>query len=98
MNRVSRTFFVDQTKLNTLVELAAQFKDTPLDLIIDDGLHTVAANIGSLDVLSTTLRPGGVYVIEDVFYQLDPSVAAIANSSEFKCMHCPPRKREEQAG
>ncbi|WP_280408356.1 class I SAM-dependent methyltransferase [Nocardia brasiliensis] len=38
----------------------------PLDLVIDDGSHLSAHVIASFDVLFPALRPGGMYVIEDL--------------------------------
>ena len=39
---------------------------TNLDIIVDDGLHTAKAAIGLFTGLYKNLRPGGVYIIEDV--------------------------------
>jgi hypothetical protein len=36
------------------------------DLIIDDGLHTKEAQIATLKNFYPALRPGGLYVVEDV--------------------------------
>src|SRR5262245_29614729 len=59
------TFYVDQTDLTTLSRLA---EDTPndLDLIIDDGLHSPAANIAVLSFAIRKVRVGGWIVIEDI--------------------------------
>lgn len=37
----------------------------PYDIIIDDGGHTMAQQIGSLNALFPLLAPNGVYIIED---------------------------------
>ena len=47
----------------------------PLDLIIDDGSHLYPDYIATADVLFERLRPGGVYVIEDI--QTQDSVDAL---------------------
>jgi hypothetical protein len=47
----------------------------PLDLIIDDGSHLYPDYVATADVLMQRLRPGGVYVIEDI--QTQDSVDAL---------------------
>ena len=47
----------------------------PLDLIIDDGSHLHPDYVATADVLFERLRPGGVYVIEDI--QTQDSVDAL---------------------
>jgi len=42
-------------------------KDIKFDIIIDDGSHQAADQIGSFDLLSEQLNEGGVYVIEDIY-------------------------------
>ena len=46
-----------------------------LDLIIDDGSHLYPDYVATADVLLGKLRPGGVYVIEDI--QTQDSVDAL---------------------
>ena len=46
-----------------------------LDLIIDDGSHLYPDYVATADVLFDRLRPGGVYVIEDI--QTQDSVDAL---------------------
>jgi len=58
------TYFVDQTDPATLTELG--LKLPPLDLIIDDGLHTPGANMNVINFAMPLLKPGGVLVIEDI--------------------------------
>lgn len=38
------------------------------DVIVDDGLHTLEAQLATLKNLYHRLKPGGLYVIEDVMY------------------------------
>ena len=47
----------------------------PLDLIIDDGSHLYPDYTATAEVFSRRLRPGGVYVIEDI--QTQDSVDAL---------------------
>lgn len=47
----------------------------PLDLIIDDGSHLYPDYVATAEVMGRRLRPGGVYVIEDI--QTQDSVDAL---------------------
>lgn len=60
-----RTFFIDQTDQTVIDALAASI-DLSFDLIIDDGLHSPNANLAMLTFALKKLRPGGVFVVEDV--------------------------------
>lgn len=62
--RVS-TYFVDQTDLDSFVELSAAVPDE-LDLIIDDGLHTPNANLAALVFGLGRLKVGGYFLVEDI--------------------------------
>lgn len=44
----------------------------PLDIIIDDGSHIAYEQLASFRGLWDTLKPGGLYVIEDLFALYDP--------------------------
>lgn len=59
-----RTFYVDQTNLESFSELAQL--DLQFDLIIDDGLHSPNANIAVLLFGLKRLAPRGWIVIEDI--------------------------------
>jgi hypothetical protein len=41
----------------------------PYDLIVDDGSHVPADQIGSFEALFPAVRPGGVYIIEDIAFR-----------------------------
>jgi SAM-dependent methyltransferase len=60
-----KTFFVDQTDLNSFEELERNI-DGKLDLIIDDGLHAPNANLAVLVFSIGKLKAGGWLVIEDI--------------------------------
>jgi hypothetical protein len=62
--RVS-TFFVDQTDIDSFMELSAAVPDE-LDLIIDDGLHTPNANLASLVFGLGRLKIDGYFLVEDI--------------------------------
>jgi hypothetical protein len=58
---------LDQGERNMLAELAA--KEGPLDIIIDDGSHAAMRQHLTLGVLFPALKPGGLFVIEDLNWQ-----------------------------
>jgi hypothetical protein len=60
-----KTFFVDQTDLSTIDQLRGNLP-AMLDLVIDDGLHTPAANLAILKLALEVVRPAGWVVIEDI--------------------------------
>jgi hypothetical protein len=60
-----KTFFVDQTDLNSFEELERNI-DGKLDLIIDDGLHAPNANLAVLVFSIGKLKVGGWLIIEDI--------------------------------
>lgn len=55
---------VDQLDYSSLAALKEWLP--PLDLFIDDGLHSFAANLNSLEVGLRLTKPGGWVVIEDI--------------------------------
>lgn len=61
-----QTYWVDQTNRGSVESLSRSLpKD--LDLIIDDGLHDATAAITLFKGVFGNLRPGGVYIVEDVW-------------------------------
>lgn len=62
-----KTFYCDQLDENAIRYLWSQpVLREGMDIIIDDGLHTFEANISFLDSSLEHIRPGGVYVVEDI--------------------------------
>jgi hypothetical protein len=62
-----KTFYCDQLDSVTIRDLWSQpVLQNGMDIIIDDGLHSFEANTSFLGGSLEHLRPGGVYVIEDV--------------------------------
>ena len=59
------TFFVDQTKFETLLSLGKKINGQ-LDIIIDDGLHSPEANLNVIRFAHEKLKVGGWLVIEDI--------------------------------
>ena len=62
-----RTFYCDQLDQSSIRELWShpELRDGA-DIIIEDGLHTFEANISFLQGSLEHLRPGGVYITEDI--------------------------------
>jgi hypothetical protein len=60
------TFEVDQTDPASIAALWQNDGLRDFDLIVDDGLHTFEAGIHFFEHSHDRLRPGGIYVIEDV--------------------------------
>jgi hypothetical protein len=62
-----KTFYCDQLDSPAIRNLWSQPDlQSGMDIIIDDGLHTFDANTSFLDGSLEHLRPGGVYIIEDI--------------------------------
>lgn len=64
------THYVDQRDRDAISALAAEV-GAPLDVIVDDGLHTAEANALTVVGLLPLLSPRGVLVVEDVLPQYD---------------------------
>lgn len=62
-----QTFYCDQMDQSSIRELWSQEELTGgADIIIEDGLHTFEANVSFLKGSLDQLRPGGIYVVEDI--------------------------------
>ena len=57
-----KTFLCDSTSRNATSKI---INDT-YDIILDDGLHTPEAQYQTFNNLWTYLKPGGVYIVEDI--------------------------------
>lgn len=83
-----KTFFVDQTKENTINEMWNNdvLKDIQFDIIIDDGLHELNANINFLKHSFQKLDKNGVFIIEDVVIgRLNDYVTHLNNLKDNLC-------------
>lgn len=60
---------MDKSLIN---KIYSQWGMIQFDFIIDDGLHTHDANRKTFNNLFQLLKPGGIYFIEDVYYELEP--------------------------
>jgi hypothetical protein len=61
-----RTFWTDQKDPNAIRALWDKLGDVAFDIMIDDGLHEASANMCFFIGSFGKLKPGGIYVIEDV--------------------------------
>lgn len=62
-----KTAFVDQMRPETFQTMLESFGDVPkFDFIIDDGLHSIAANFNTLLFALDNLNVGGWFVVEDI--------------------------------
>lgn len=61
-----RTTWVDQLEPASFVALHRTFGERAYDLVIDDGLHSVGANLNTLVFGLRHLRAGGFMVVEDI--------------------------------
>jgi len=61
-----RTGLCDSTDALSVARFFA-YRDRDFDLVIDDGLHTAAAQLATLVNFQDKVVLGGVYVIEDMF-------------------------------
>jgi hypothetical protein len=64
------TLFTDE-RINTVLidqsnAISLETLEGPFDLIIDDGSHIVSHMLLSLKTLWSKLKPGGLYIIEDI--------------------------------
>jgi 16S rRNA G966 N2-methylase RsmD len=50
----------------TKVQFLDYVKDEMFDVIIDDGSHLIDHQIKSFNILKEKMKPGGIYIIEDV--------------------------------
>jgi hypothetical protein len=62
-----KTFFVDQTNKNSIIELwENEDLQHQFDIIIDDGLHEINANLIFLENSFHKLNNNSIYIIEDI--------------------------------
>lgn len=62
---IIKTYYLDQLKPKTFNDLSRSIGNK-LDLIIDDGLHSISANINSMIFAFENLKKGGWLIIEDI--------------------------------
>lgn len=81
------TFYCDQTNKNSIQNLWNQnsLKEN-FDIIIEDGLHTLPAQINFLENSIHKLNSGGMYICEDVVKQNIPQFMKYMEESKFELM------------
>ena len=85
-----KTYVADQSSVESLKAFTDKVNVT-FDLIIDDGSHDVEHQIISVHELSKSLKPGGIYIIEDIApwwreqmsNEVIPGLEVIKNAGEF---------------
>lgn len=78
-----QTFWVDQTKADAIRALWRQLPDISFDIMIDDGLHDASANICFFLESFQKLKPGGIYMVENI----RQSDAGVMNSFVHSIAH-----------
>ena len=82
-----KTFFVDQTKIESINSLNNKLSQD-IDLLIDDGLHSPDANINTLSMGISKVKKGGWIVIEDIVleaFNIWKFLKTILETNNFKC-------------
>lgn len=69
---------MDKDKMDSILSGLGTF-----DLIIDDGLHTLEANLTTLEITFPYLKEGGYYVIEDINERPDCLIENFLRDSRF---------------
>ena len=76
-NNVERiqTFYCDQTCPDSINKLWSELPlEENFDIIIEDGLHTLKANICFFENSIQKLKPNGYYIIEDIHYSNEKKI------------------------
>jgi hypothetical protein len=61
----------DQSNINQLKQLYSEHPDNDVDIIIDDGSHKMSDQQITFAKLFKILKPGGIYIIEDLHTSLE---------------------------
>lgn len=59
------TYFYDQHSKESINEISKKYYKQ-VDILIDDGLHSIIANINTIDLAKNVLKPNGYLIIEDI--------------------------------
>lgn len=94
-DRIS-TYFVDQTDTDSLADLNSLVPDN-LDVVIDDGLHAVHANVNTLMFGLSKVAVGGFVVVEDInpnSYPVWQLVGSLLMTRNHNCWHIQARRAD----
>lgn len=85
-----KTFWTDQREPQAIRALWDKLENVVFDIMVDDGLHEASANICFFKESLARLKPGGIYVIEDLTPQRADLVRSFADavvsfSKSFVC-------------
>lgn len=69
---------MDKNKMDKILSSIGKF-----DLIIDDGLHTLEANLSTLEIVFPYLKDGGYYLIEDINERPDCYIVDFLKDERF---------------
>ena len=61
-----KTFYVDQSDKDSVVNMWKQINENEFDILIDDGCHRFEETIVFFENSINKLREGGIYIIEDI--------------------------------
>jgi hypothetical protein len=75
-----KTAYVDQLDIKTFNGIITSFGDIKYDLIIDDGLHSIGANLNTLLFALQNIKSGGWIVIEDIYKINNWYIIHVANT------------------
>ena len=59
------TYFYDQHSKKSINEISKKY-NKQVDILIDDGLHSIVANINTIELAKNVLKPDGYLIIEDI--------------------------------
>jgi hypothetical protein len=81
-----KTDYVDQLNLKTFDDMQNNFGNNMYDLIIDDGLHSIGANLNTLIYAMSHIKDNGWIVIEDIHIISNWSIInfILSKNSNFK--------------
>jgi hypothetical protein len=84
------TFYCDQSDAQRLENEVAAARPDGWDIVIDDGSHVPAHNVISFEVLWKKVRPGGLYVVEDIETSYYPKGTVYGYNYEAGISAAPP--------
>ena len=61
-----QTTYIDQLNEDTFIKMNNDFNNIKFDVIIDDGLHSLCANLNTLLFSLENIKTGGWIIIEDI--------------------------------